>query len=130
MYWDALLKEVLDKKKESKRLASHSPLSKSKKLENYPKKQIKKFFLGEANSNIYFTNREAEVMIKLLQGKTLSTAAVELNLSPRTIEFYVKNMKTKLACRTKSELIGKVFASDFIRHVDFISKLLGVNNEK
>ena len=82
MYWDALLKEVLDKKKESKRLASHSPLSKSKKLENYPKKQIKKFFLGEANSNIYFTNREAEVMIKLLQGKTLSTAARRIKSLP------------------------------------------------
>lgn len=128
MYWDALLKEVLDKKSESEAISSHPSISKS--ASEVSKRESKKIFLCESKSNIYFTNREAEVMVKLLQGKTLNAAACELNLSPRTIEFYVKNMKTKLACRTKSELIGKVFASDFIRHVDFISELTGVSEEE
>ncbi len=115
MPWEALLEEVLNQNTKSKTSPVDQPLSSPKK--------IKKFFLGTHHRNVYFTNREAEVMVQLLQGKTLSAAASILNLSPRTIEFYVKNMKTKLACRTKSELIGKVFASEFVKHVDFMANL-------
>lgn len=113
MHWDALLKEVLDKNSKLSVLAYTCST----------KRNNKKFFLGPPYPEIYFTNREAEVMVQLLLGKTISAVAFTLNLSSRTIEFYVKNMKTKLGCRTKSELIGKVFASDFIRKVDFMSTI-------
>lgn len=119
MHWDALLEEVLNKASKQQTLVY--PLSPSA----ITRKEAKKYYLGMRYRGVYFTNREAEVMIQLLQGKTLCAAAAVLNLSPRTIEFYVKNMKTKLSCRTKSELIGKVFASDFIKNVDFIAYIVG-----
>lgn len=118
MHWEALLEEVLNKGQ----TLNYPRDPQNNSQQNYNRK-IKKFFLGNEYKNVYFTNREAEVMVQLLRGKTLSATAIILNLSPRTIEFYVKNMKTKLACRTKSELIGKVFASDFVKNVDFMEKL-------
>lgn len=127
MYWDAVLKEVLNKKSKS-HVFTFNKTSEEEGLEKLTPgvpKQIKKYFLGLEYKNAYFTNREAEVMVQLLQGKTLQAAADFLKLSPRTIEFYVKNMKTKLACRTKSELIGKVFASEFVKNVGFIATILG-----
>ncbi len=117
MHWDALLDQVLKEKNSSGVMATYSKKDSETlgELSSKPKAVFKKYFLGEPYRNIYFTGREAEVMLQLMQGKTLQAAADALKLSPRTIEFYVKNMKTKLACRTKSELIGKVFASDFAR---------------
>lgn len=131
MHWDALLDQVLKQKKTSSVIANYSEQDSEKTddLSPKPKTVFKKYFLGESYRNIYFTGREAEVMVQLMQGKTLQAAADTLNLSPRTIEFYVKNMKTKLGCRTKSELIGKVFASDFIQHVDFMTITRGAKRE-
>jgi DNA-binding CsgD family transcriptional regulator len=121
MHWEALLKEVLKTQKKQTLSYDHKKIEKDN---DAIRKEVKKYFLGIPYPGIYFTGREAEVMIQLLHGKTLNAAAKYLNLSPRTIEFYVKNMKTKLACRTKSELIGKVFASDFIKKVDFFNSLI------
>ena len=58
-------------------------------------------------------------MVHILKGKTISKVAVILELSPRTVEFYLKKMKSKLDCRTKSELMEKVLESDFLSHIDF-----------
>ncbi len=115
MHWEALLREVLNKKEEDSLNAELPEAPKCKKLQ--------KIYLGANHPNIYFTNREAEVMIQLLKGKTISAVAAVLSLSPRTIEFYVKNMKVKLACRTKSELIGRVFASEFVKNIDFLADI-------
>jgi DNA-binding CsgD family transcriptional regulator len=73
--------------------------------------------LGSKYPEIYFTKREAQCMLLLLKGKTMKEAADILSLSARTIEYYIKNMKIKIECRTKSELIGAVIESDFIKFV-------------
>ena len=36
---------------------------------------------------------------------TLNEIGKKLNLSPRTIEFYLQNARKKVACGTKTELI-------------------------
>jgi DNA-binding CsgD family transcriptional regulator len=75
--------------------------------------------LGNKYGNTYFTRREAECMVLLLKGKTINSVASILNLSPRTVEYYIKNMKFKLGCRTKFELVDLVYASEFMKNVDF-----------
>jgi DNA-binding CsgD family transcriptional regulator len=75
--------------------------------------------LGSKYGSAYFTKREAECMVLLLKGKTISSVANILNLSPRTVEYYIKNMKSKLGCRTKFELVDLVYASEFMKNVDF-----------
>lgn len=51
--------------------------------------------------------REKEVLILCLQGETAGSIAEKLSLSPRTIESYLENIKNKLHCYRKTELLKK-----------------------
>lgn len=128
MYWERVLNEVLNKHDPSYRFVfTHcyqrlTKPSSEKTLDNdliSRRHKMKNYFLGEKYAGISFTRREAECMVHILKGKTISKVAVILELSPRTVEFYLKKMKSKLDCRTKSELMEKVLESDFLSHIDF-----------
>lgn len=126
-YWEAVLNEVLNKDKKSTRfvftnLGEMARLRNEKRIQlEKPKikKEHKMYYLGHDYEGIYFTKREAECMLLLLKGHTIVSAAEVLRLSPRTVEFYVKNMKMKLCCCTKFELVEKVAQSEFIKSLDF-----------
>ena len=45
----------------------------------------------------------------MIRGKTAKEIAVILNLSPRTIEHHIENIKIKTNSDSKSELIDKMF---------------------
>lgn len=111
MSWDVIIKQLIKEardKKEKKSEAGHRE-----------RRVFKVYSLGAQYGRAYFTRREAECMARFLKGKTLTRVAEDLQLSPRTVEFYLKNMKAKLGCRSKYELLEKVHASDFMLHVDF-----------
>lgn len=126
MYWESVLKEVLNKGS-NKQAFSFTNLGAKKENKNYLRSKnrtlrprvLKAYSLGGKHGNLYFTKREAECMSRMLRGKTITRVADELELSPRTVEFYLKNMKSKLGCRTKFELIEVVLDSDFLKNVDF-----------
>jgi len=80
-------------------------------------KQVEMFYLGEDYPGIYFTKREVECLIHLLEGHTLVSAARVMGLSPRTVEFYVKNMRLKMGVNNKTELVKRIRKTDFIKHV-------------
>ena len=141
-YWDKVLEEILNKYdpvhpafftnvREYKN--SQSPLKtqavKTHKKAAYPyipKKHTqltganKKYELGEKYPDIYFTKREAQIMVCFMHGMSTAQTAKILALSRRTVEFYINNIKTKLGCRLKFELIHKVMCSDFLKNVDFV----------
>ncbi len=77
------------------------------------------FYLGEAYEGVYFTKREAECLMHMLQGNTIVATAKMLQLSPRTVEFYVKNMKMKIGVTTKAQLLQKVEHTDFVKNYHF-----------
>ena len=52
--------------------------------------------------------RERECVKHLVQKKTAQETAILLDLSPRTVEFYLENIKNKLGCFTKQELYERV----------------------
>ena len=60
----------------------------------------------------FLTAQETCCMEELLKGGTYSDIAERLSLSPRTVEFYINNIKTKFLCDKKKELVilfqGKV----------------------
>ncbi|MFN3234583.1 MAG: LuxR C-terminal-related transcriptional regulator [Gammaproteobacteria bacterium] len=51
------------------------------------------------------TKREMECFYYILRGYTAKSIATKLNLSVRTVECHLNNVKSKLGCRCKSELI-------------------------
>ena len=120
MYWDKVLDEVLNKRAVRLFTTNYSYSCSNKK--GYKSKQRRKYRmykLGEKFNDIYFTRREAECMAQLLKGKSIRSTAKILKLSIRTVEFYVNNMRKKLSCHTKFELIDLVMHSDFLSNIDF-----------
>lgn len=86
-----------------------------KKHQNHRKNRANnKYFLGDAFPNVYLTQREAECMISLLNHGSTKTISLQLGLSPRTVEFYIRNIKAKLKCNSRSALIASIKKSDFI----------------
>ena len=49
--------------------------------------------------------REQECLELFKQGESAQTTGAILGLSPRTVEFYFENIKNKLGCQTKSDLL-------------------------
>lgn len=131
MYWERVLREVRNKNSKGFKCYFIHPEKKSVSVEKissklavikreYRRYSVGVYHLGEKQNHIYFTRREAECMVELLKGKTNAEIARVLNLSPRTVEFYLKNMKCKLKCRTRTSLVEKVLNSEFMNNVDFI----------
>ena len=54
------------------------------------------------------SNREREVFVLLLQGKSHKLIAADLTISDRTVEFHVKNIYAKFGVSSKIELILKL----------------------
>ena len=52
------------------------------------------------------TKRELSCAYFLLQGKSNKEIAQKLNISPRTVEDYVSNIRFKIKCKNRSELIS------------------------
>lgn len=77
----------------------------------------KYFYLTGPYENIYFTRREAECLAQLTLGFSLKKTSDLLNLSPRTIETYLNNVKNKLGCNKKSEVISILLQNGFKDYV-------------
>ena len=80
---------------------------------------LRKYVLGTKYPDIYLTKREAQVMVHFIHGMSTTQVAEALELSRRTIEFYINNIKIKLDCRLKTDLIYKILNSDFLESIDF-----------
>ncbi len=111
-YWDMLISEVTSrdqkKAKEKNRLSERGI---AYEIQN-ARRSIK-YQLGEPLAGVYFTQREADCMMQMLNGKTMSEAGETLQLSPRTVEYYLSKVKQKLKCRKKREMINLVSKTEF-----------------
>jgi DNA-binding CsgD family transcriptional regulator len=58
--------------------------------------------------NIYLSKQEIHCLRHLITGKTFKLIGQALQLSPRTVEHYIENIKRKLNVKTRQELIEKV----------------------
>lgn len=65
-----------------------------------------KHALGGNFYGTYLSKREAECLHYFSQGRSMKEIANHIGLSPKTIETYINNVKTKIGRHTKSELIS------------------------
>lgn len=72
------------------------------------------YSLGEPYTAVSLTQREADCVYHLLQGTTFTQVAEVLQLSTRTVEYYVNNIKKKLDCRKKQEVVEKILKTQFL----------------
>lgn len=56
-------------------------------------------------NNIQLSSREEECLFLILRGETSKGMARILNISARTVEFHMDNLKTKLGCVRKNQLL-------------------------
>lgn len=82
-------------------------ISKSKnttfKINAYPD-----YLFDEWNLNL--TSREIECLFYTLQGRSAKTVANTLNLSAKSVEYHINNIKRKWNCNNKSELFEKAYS--------------------
>ncbi|MFT6834741.1 MAG: DNA-binding CsgD family transcriptional regulator [Francisellaceae bacterium] len=67
--------------------------------------ELDKFTFISELYNLKFTSRELECITFLLKGNTSKQIANELNISFRTIEVYIEQLKFKLNVKSKNDLI-------------------------
>ncbi|HQS83883.1 MAG: hypothetical protein B7Y25_03065 [Alphaproteobacteria bacterium 16-39-46] len=67
--------------------------------------KMKKYIIGD----ISFSQREYQCLKFLLKSYSAKQIATELNVSFRTIEIYIENIKIKTNCSYKNEIIDKYF---------------------
>ena len=64
-------------------------------------------------NQFYLTKRELTCLHYLVRGKTAKEISTILFISSRTVEKHLSNIKGKLNCKTKSELIDRAIAEGF-----------------
>ncbi len=66
-------------------------------------------------NNIALSPKQADCLAYVAMGMTAKQIAEVMNLSTRTVQHYIENIKVKLNCWTKSALIKKALTIDIIR---------------
>lgn len=63
------------------------------------------------------SKRESLCLFYLIRGKTAKEIAQHLSISQRTVESHIDNIRMKLSCKTKSEIISKALDLGFLYYV-------------
>ncbi len=71
-------------------------------------KRNAKIILTQSGEAVKLTQREADCLNGLTIGQSAKQIGRTLSISPRTVEVHIENMKLKLGCRTRIELISKL----------------------
>lgn len=70
--------------------------------------------VGEYKKEYQFTQRETECLFLLLRGKTAKDIGVFLEISKRTVEQYIENIKNKMGVSTRSSVIATALESGLL----------------
>lgn len=74
-------------------------------------------YIGSKDCSLQLTTREHECLFYILRGKTAKCISRFLGISPRTVEAHIDNIKLKLSCKTKSELIIKAIDAGLMQAI-------------
>lgn len=75
------------------------------------------YALNSSHNHFDLTSRECECIFLLIRGKTAKEIGTILSLSKRTIEAYIENIKNKMDCKNKAEILVKAILNGYHSHV-------------
>ena len=78
----------------------------------------KKYPLGSKYQGIVLNHREAMCMRYLLKNFNTLQIARQMNLSLRTIGFYIDSIMLQLKCESLQELLDSIKQSELLRYFD------------
>lgn len=82
----------------------------------YQSTRVYKYAIEFENGNkVKITNREIDCLSHLLQNRNAAETAKIMNLSRRTVESYLDNIRLKLNCDSKSELYQQIVSDKYLR---------------
>lgn len=114
LYFKDKISHLFDTKDSSKLISTKiCPLKKKyekeENIQNFMNEiRYNKYHLEGQYSGTFLSKREAECLLYFSQGRTMKEIAARIHLSPRTIETYINNIKNKVGCHTKGELVSLV----------------------
>lgn len=89
-------------------------LNLSKKFQQHDKKSFS-YIIENGTTNKYkLSERQIGCLFFLLRGKTDKEIGNIFNLSPRTVESYIDEIKFKMGCVTRSQVIDKSFIEGLV----------------
>lgn len=116
-YWHTVLNEVLNKNISVPLVKKINSLKEQPTQTKEPR-DLRTYYLGDKYPGVYLTKREAECMFWVVQNHTIVATALKMELSARTVEFYVKNMKLKLHCVSKKQLIDRILQTNLLQQLE------------
>ncbi len=75
------------------------------------------YLLGEGYEDVYLTWKEIIALWYLMHEAKIASVAEQIGVSDRTVEYYVKNLRSKMRCATRKELIKLISRTEFIKNV-------------
>ncbi len=118
IYFRVKAKDLIDSTNKEKLCFLNSPLEDYVSLKSENEKRIKDYInlikvartpvISKEGKVIYLSEQQNKCLLSLKEGKTTKEIAKDLNLSPRTVETYINQVKIKTGFQRKSELICMV----------------------
>ncbi len=88
-------------------------------LSNLIKSQkIDRYYLDNIAEELYLTQREAECLKHLKEGMNYYDIAEKLNITRHTVQLHFNNIRAKLNCEGKKELLDRIQDSEILTIVD------------
>ena len=75
------------------------------------------YTLNNHQNKYELTNREYECVFLLIRGKSAKEIGVLLSISPRTVESYIENIKNKMDCKNKAEILVKAVLNGYHTYI-------------
>ncbi|MBY0281674.1 MAG: LuxR C-terminal-related transcriptional regulator [Alphaproteobacteria bacterium] len=69
-----------------------------------------RILIDNAEKKFFLSKRESDCLRLLVRGQIAKEIAHNLSLSPRTVEGHLVNIKTKLGCASRSQIVEKVLS--------------------
>jgi DNA-binding CsgD family transcriptional regulator len=80
-------------------------------------KTPQQYILTSETCPLPLSQREQECLALLIRGRVMKEIAFILGINARTVETHIANIKAKLGCTSKSQLIEKAINSGFLFHI-------------